>query len=229
MANKVAKDKKASKRPKARLYLITPPALTPQDFAPVLKEALAAGDVACLQLRLKTADGTPAPEAEIAAAIKHLMPLAHARDVAFILNDDAALAHKYGCDGVHIGQSDTPYGEARALMGDEAIIGVTCHDSKHLAMEAGEAGADYVAFGAFYDTQTKHAKTRAEPELLTFWQQFVELPCVAIGGITPDNAAPLVEAGADFIAASGSVWGHKEGPAASVAAFTDLFDTLHGK
>lgn len=229
MVVRVAKDKKAPTRPKTRLYLITPPVLNPQDFAPVLSDALAAGDVACLQLRLKKPDGTQAPETEIADAIKHLMPLAHARDVAFILNDDAVLAHKYGCDGVHIGQSDTPYEEARALLGDEAIIGVTCHDSKHLAMEAGEAGADYVAFGAFYDTQTKNAKTRAEPELLTFWQQFVELPCVAIGGITPDNAAPLVEAGADFIAASGSVWGHEDGAAAAIAAFTDLFDALHGK
>ena len=225
----MAKDKKAPKRSKTRLYLITPPAFDPQDFAPILKDALTAGDVACLQLRLKKPDGTQSPEAEIAEAVKHLMPLAHARDIAFILNDDAALAHKYGCDGVHIGQSDTPYAEARAAVGDEAIIGVTCHDSKHLAMEAGEAGADYVAFGAFYETQTKDAQTRAEPELLTFWQQFVELPCVAIGGITPDNAAPLVEAGADFIAASGSVWGHKDGPAAAIAAFTHFFDALHGK
>ena len=150
-------------------------------------------------------------------------------DVAFVLNDDAVLAHKYGCDGVHIGQSDTPYEQARAHLGDDAIIGVTCHDSKHLAMEAGEAGADYVAFGAFYETQTKDAKTRAEPDLLTFWQQFVELPCVAIGGITPDNAGPLVEAGADFIAASGSVWGHKDGAAAAIATFTSLFEQLHGK
>lgn len=229
MGNKVAKDKKAPIRPKTRLYLITPPAFNPQDFAPILKTALSAGDVACLQLRLKNADGTKVPEAEIADAIKYLMPVAHGCDVAFILNDDAVLAHKYGCDGVHIGQSDTPYEQARAHLGDDAIIGVTCHDSKHLAMEAGEAGADYVAFGAFYETQTKDAKTRAEPDLLTFWQQFVELPCVAIGGITPDNAGPLVEAGADFIAASGSVWGHKDGPAAAIATFTSLFEQLHGK
>ena len=229
MGNKVAKDKKAPKRPKTRLYLITPPAFNPQDFAPILKEALGAGDVACLQLRLKNADGSRAQDAEIADAIKYLMPVVHGCDVALILNDDAVLAHKYGCDGVHIGQSDTPYEQARALLGDDAIIGVTCHDSKHLAMEAGEAGADYVAFGAFYETQTKNAKTRAEPDLLTFWQQFVELPCVAIGGITPDNAGPLVEAGADFIAASGSVWGYKDGPAAAIATFTSLFEQLHGK
>ncbi len=225
----MAKDKKAPPRPKTRLYLITPPALDPQEFAPTLNAALQAGDVACLQLRLKQADGTPPPEAEIARAVEHLMPLAHAHDVAFILNDDAAQAQKYGCDGVHIGQTDTPYATARTLLGDDAIIGVTCHDSKHLAMEAGDAGADYVAFGAFYDTQTKDAKSRAEPEILSFWQQFVELPCVAIGGITPDNAAPLVEAGADFIATSASVWGHRDGPQAAIAAFSHLFDSLHGK
>jgi thiamine-phosphate pyrophosphorylase len=114
-------------------------------------------------------------------------------------------------------------------LGDDKIIGVTCHDSKHLAMEAGEAGADYVAFGAFYETQTKQAKTQADPDILSFWQQFVELPCVAIGGITPENAAPLVAAGADFIAASGSIWGHGEGAAASVRAFNQLFDEAHQK
>ncbi|NCF78898.1 MAG: thiamine phosphate synthase, partial [Alphaproteobacteria bacterium] len=118
---------------------------------------------------------------------------------------------------------------ARTVMGDDKIIGVTCHDSKHLAMEAGEAGADYVAFGAFYETQTKQAKTQADPDILSFWQQFVELPCVAIGGITPDNAAPLVEAGADFIAASGSIWGHAEGAPAAVGAFNRVFDAAFAK
>ena len=119
--------------------------------------------------------------------------------------------------------------EAARVMGEDKILGVTCHNSKHLAMLAGEAGADYVAFGAFYETQTKQAKSKAEPDILTFWQQFVELPCVAIGGITPENAAPLVEAGADFIAASASVWGHKDGPAAAVRAFNQIFDAAHKK
>lgn len=224
---KKTKDRPAPPRPKTRLYLITPPALNVQEFAPQLSDALTAGDVACLQLRLKQADGTQAPEDTIAEAIAQLMPLAHAHDVAFILNDDAALAHKYGCDGVHIGQDDTPYEKARGLLGDDAIIGVTCHDSTHLAMKAGEAGADYVAFGAFYDTSTKQAKSRAEPEILSFWQNFVELPCVAIGGITPENAKPLVEAGADFIAASASIWQHETGAAAAINAFNALFDTLH--
>ena len=153
----MAKDKKAkaAPRPRTRLYLITPPQLDPPQFAPILEAALDAGDVACLQLRLKKPDGTPPDDAKIAQAINHLMPLAHARDVAFILNDDVQLAQDNGCDGVHIGQNDMPYDSARKLMGEKAIIGVTCHDSKHLAMQAGEAGADYVAFGAFFDTPTK--------------------------------------------------------------------------
>lgn len=229
----MAKDKKGQPRPRARLYLITPPQLNAADFAPQLDETLAAGDVASLQLRLKTADNMPANGAEIAAAVAQLMPIAHRHNVAFILNDDPALAAKLGCDGVHVGQDDMSAEDARALIGDNAILGVTCHDSRHLAMEAGEAGADYVAFGAFYETRTKQPKTQATADILSFWQEFVELPCVAIGGITPDNTAPLIEAGADFIAASGSVWQHAEGPAAAVekfnAVFDSLFDVQHSK
>jgi len=225
----VTKDKKGQARARTRLYLITPPQLDPQDFAPLLDDTLAAGDVASVQLRLKGEDNRPVADGVIEAAVLALMPVAHKHDVAFILNDDPALAAKLDCDGVHIGQDDMTYGAARTVMGDDKIIGVTCHDSKHLAMEAGEAGADYVAFGAFYETQTKQAKTQADPDILSFWQQFVELPCVAIGGITPDNAAPLVEAGADFIAASGSIWGHAEGAAAAVGAFNRVFDAAFAK
>lgn len=221
--------KKPQGRARARLYLITPPQIDLQAFAPRLDEALSAGDVACLQLRLKNADNMPPDESVIAEAIDRLMPIAHAQNVAFILNDNPELAAKYDCDGVHIGQDDMAYAAARAIMGDDKIIGVTCHDSKHLAMEAGEAGADYVAFGAFYDTQTKQAKSKADADILSFWQEFVELPCVAIGGITPDNAAPLVTAGADFIATSAGVWQHGEGAAAAIGAFNDIFDTAHDK
>jgi thiamine-phosphate pyrophosphorylase len=221
--------KKPQGRARTRLYLITPPQFEAAEFAPLLDEALTAGDVACLQLRLKNTDNQLVDEALIAEAIAQLMPVAHAHDVAFILNDNPALAAKYDCDGVHIGQDDMPYAAARALLGDSKIIGVTCHDSKHLAMEAGEAGADYVAFGAFYETQTKQAKTEATPDILSFWQEFVELPCVAVGGITPDNAATLVAAGADFIAASNSVWQQAGGAALAVQAFNDIFDAVHEK
>ncbi|HAT08707.1 MAG TPA: thiamine phosphate synthase [Rhodobiaceae bacterium] len=219
--------KKSQGRARTRLYLITPPQVDSTKFAPLLDKVLAAGDVACLQLRLKNTDNQAADEALIAKAIAQLMPVAHRHDVAFILNDNPELAAKYDCDGVHIGQDDMACAAARAIVGDDKITGVTCHDSKHLAMEAGESGADYVAFGAFYETHTKDAKTRASPDLLRFWQEFVELPCVAIGGITPHNAAPLVAAGADFIAASSSVWRHGDGPAAAVRAFNEIFDAAH--
>ncbi len=197
-----------------RLYLITPPRLDDlAGFGRLLAGALDAGDVACLQIRLKEV-----PDEIVAAAVDVLSPIAQARDVAVILNDRPDLAARLGCDGVHVGQSDAPYAEARRLMGKDAIVGVTCHDSRHLAMEAAEAGADYVAFGAFFPTTTKEAPTRTDPEILSIWQETMEVPCVAIGGITADNASGLAAAGADFLAVSAGVWSHPQGPAAAVRA-----------
>lgn len=200
--------------PACRLYLITPPRIDDlAGFGHLLAEALDAGDVACLQIRLKDA-----PDEIVAAAVDVLSPIAQSRGVAVILNDRPDLAARLGCDGVHVGQSDAPYAEARRLMGKDAIVGVTCHDSRHLAMEAAEAGADYVAFGAFFPTTTKDAPTRADPEILTIWQETMEVPCVAIGGVTADNAAALAAAGADFLAVSAGVWNHPQGPAKAVRA-----------
>jgi thiamine-phosphate pyrophosphorylase len=200
--------------PACRLYLITPPVIDDlAAFGHALAQALDAGDVAALQIRLKDA-----PDTVIAAAVDVLGPIARSRGVAVILNDRPDLAAKLGCDGVHIGQDDATYAEARKLMGPNAMIGVTCHDSRHLAMEAAEAGVDYVAFGAFFDTTTKEASTRADPEILSIWQEVMQIPCVAIGGITADNCRPLVAAGADFIAVSSGVWAYPQGPAAAVAA-----------
>ena len=201
--------------PLCRLYLITPPRLDDlAGFGRTLAQALDAGDVAALQIRLKDQ-----PDEIIAAAVDVLTPIAQARGVAVILNDRPDLAARLGCDGVHVGQEDMPLAQARAILGKDAMIGVTCHDSLHLAMEAAEGGADYVAFGAFFPTTTKHALTRAEPELLTGWQLDMVIPCVAIGGITVETAAGLATAGADFIAVSAGVWSHGEGPPAAVAAF----------
>ena len=197
-----------------RLYLITPPALDDLDaFGRDLAAALDGGDVAALQIRLKDAS-----DEAVAAAVAALAPIARAHDVALILNDRPDLAARLGCDGVHIGQGDMPFAQARKLMGPNAMIGVTCHDSRHLAMEAAEAGADYVAFGAFFPTTTKDAPTTAEPEILSIWQETMEVPSVAIGGITADNAEGLATAGADFLAVSAGVWKHTDGPAAGVAA-----------
>jgi thiamine-phosphate pyrophosphorylase len=200
--------------PLCRLYLITPPRLDDlAAFGRSLAHALDAGDVAALQIRLKAVD-----DAVIAAAVDALTPIAASRDVAVILNDRPDLAARLGCDGVHVGQEDAPYAEARRLMGKDRIVGVTCHDSRHLAMEAAEAGADYVAFGAFYPTATKEPKTRCELEILTIWQETMQVPCVAIGGITVDTAREVARAGADFVAVSAGVWSFGEGPAAAVKA-----------
>jgi thiamine-phosphate pyrophosphorylase len=197
-----------------RLYLITPPALDLDSFRPALEAALEGGDVAALQLRWKTA--TPD---EIAAAATAIAPLTRRHGVALILNDDAALAARLGFDGVHLGQTDGSVEQARRAMGKDATIGVTCHDSRHLAMEAAEAGADYVAFGAFFPTTTKDAGFRADPEVLSVWQETMQTPCVAIGGITVETAAGLAQAGADFLAVSAGVWAYPTGPGAAVEAF----------
>ena len=202
---------------RCRLYLITPPKLEAKSFAETLRRALGAGDVASLQLRLKDVS-----DDEIRRAAELLMPIAQRAGVAFILNDRPDLAAALACDGVHIGQEDMAYAEARALVGKQAIVGVTCHDSRHLAIDAAEAGADYVAFGAFFPTTTKDAKSHAEIELLQWWAEMMVVPVVAIGGITVDNARPLVEAGADFLAVSSGVWDYPGGPAAAVQAFNAL-------
>ena len=194
-----------------RLYLITPPSLPP-GFARSLSQALDAGDVACLQLRLKDA-----PTDVVARAVEELMPIAQARDVAFILNDDAHTAARLGCDGAHLGQGDGDHAGARMLL-DGKILGITCQASRHLAMNAGEMGADYVAFGAFFPTATKETQHVADLELLAWWREVMEIPSVAIGGITAGNCAPLVQAGADFLAVVGAVWSHPEGAAAGVRA-----------
>jgi thiamine-phosphate pyrophosphorylase len=201
--------------PLCRLYLITPPLIEdPAAFALRLAAALEGGDVGAVQLRLKDV-----PDEAIAAAVRALLPVTARRDNALILNDRPDLAAKLGCDGVHIGQSDGPYAAARKAMGPGRIVGVTCHDSRDLAMTASEAGADYVAFGAFFPTDTKATTHRPELEILEIWQETMLTPCVAIGGITPQNCRPVVTAGADFLAVSAAVWRHPEGPAAAVAAF----------
>lgn len=204
---------------RCRLYLITPPRLDPVAFSPALRAALDAGDVACVQLRLKDA-----ADRVIREAVTTLRPIAQQHDAAFVLNDRPDLAAELDCDGVHVGQEDASHAEARRRVGADAIVGVTCHASRHLAMLAAEQGADYVAFGAFFPTRTKVPKTRATTDLLAWWSALMEVPCAAIGGITPDNCGPLVAAGADFLAVSAAVWDHPDGPAAAVSAFNRIMD-----
>jgi thiamine-phosphate pyrophosphorylase len=209
----------AGGRATTRLYLITPPALDPERFAPLLEAALAGGDVACLQLRLKDVD-----DAAIRRATAVLKPIAQDRGVAFVMNDRPDLAAELDCDGVHVGEEDMPYALARQLVGRERIVGVTCGASRDRAIAAAEAGADYVAFGAFFPSLTKTAtKYRADAELLRDWSETTVVPCCAIGGITQENCGPLVEAGADFLAVIGAIWNHPRGPRAAVAEFNRVF------
>jgi len=209
-------------RERCRLYLVTPPAFDPLAWRDTLASALDAGDVASVQLRLKEAE-----DDTLKRAIDALRPVVQSRDVAFLVNDRPDLAVALGCDGAHVGQTDMPAAQARKLLGD-LIMGVTCHDSRDLAMSAGEDGADYVAFGAFFPTDTKETVHHAEPELLAWWSELMELPCVAIGGITAANCAPLVQAGANFLAVVGAVWNHPEGPAAGVQAMNAAIDAATG-
>lgn len=194
-----------------QLYLISPLDVSGA-FPNRLASALDAGPVAAFQFRVKGLD-----EHEAARLAEPLQTICAERDVAFIVNDSIGLAKRLGADGVHLGQSDGTVADARERLGRDAQIGVTCHDSRHLAMEAGDAGADYVAFGAFFPTLTKQTEHVAGTDLLEWWQAIFEIPCVAIGGITPENCAPLVTAGADFLAVSHAVWGGDE--AAAVRAF----------
>lgn len=203
-----------------QLYLISPLDVAGA-FPEILARALDGGPVAAFQFRVKDVG-----EHDAAKLAEPLQRLCADRDVAFIVNDSVSLAKRLGADGVHLGQDDGDVREARDRLGKEAQIGVTCHGSRHLALEAGDAGADYVAFGAFYPTTTKPVKHVAKPALLRWWHVWSELPSVAIGGITPANAAPLIEAGADFLAVSAGVWQHPAGPAAAVAEFARIMNEV---
>ena len=214
--------------PRCQLYLISPPSIEISAFSEAFKRAIGSGGVASFQLRLKKTH-----DSDILRAAEALLPLCHAQGIAFIINDSPLLAYKAGADGVHLGQDDGAVKAARALLGDDRVIGVSCHDSRHLAMEAGEDGADYVAFGAFHPTKSKSPEALAKygtptTDILSWWHDMTVLPCVAIGGITPENCAPLAQAGADFVAAITAVWEHPAGPEAGVAAFNAALDTSYG-
>lgn len=210
-------------RERPRLYLITPPQIDDVPaFVDQLRAAIQGGDVASLQIRLKQGDEIDlAATREVAQAVKRICTAEH---IALFINDSPQLARALQVDGVHLGMNDMDIAEARELIGPDMIIGATCKNSKHQAMIAGEAGADYVAFGAFHPSATKAGTTPADPEILTWCQMFLTLPCVAIGGVTVANAAPLLAAGADFLAVSSGVWDHHDGPAAAVAMFNRLID-----
>jgi len=211
---------------RTRLYLISPPAIDLPAFTRQVSDAFKGGDIGSFQLRLKNTG-----DADIVKAANAIIPICHDHGAAFILNDSPRLAVECNADGVHIGQDDGSLKEARSVVGNERVIGVSCHDSRHLAMDAGEQGADYVAFGAFYPTTSKSPESllrwgTPKPDILEWWQTFMILPCVAIGGINPSNCESLVKAGADFIAVITAVWSHPDGPGKAVGLFNDAIDKV---
>ncbi|MEE9346615.1 MAG: thiamine phosphate synthase [Robiginitomaculum sp.] len=235
MAKKKKNKKKTAPQPRApepkpacQLYLITPPVIEDLDkFADDLRAALSAAPddapVASVQIRLKNPDNSPIDSSALIQAANVIVPIAHEYGAVALINDHPELVEQCNADGAHIGQGDMDYLSSRDMLGADAILGVTCHNSRELAFNAASSGADYVAFGAFFETQTKTVIAKAELELLSWWSETIEVPCVAIGGITVGNCAPLIAAGADFLAVCSGVWNHEGGPAAAVAAFTAQF------
>ncbi len=210
---------------RCRLYIISPEKIDLHSFRKELKSAFAGGDVAVFQLRLKNVQGS-----EIKRAVKELLPICRDAGVPLILNDYIDLAVETGADGVHLGQEDGPEQEGfteglREKVGDDFIIGVSCYGSKHYAMVAAEEGADYVAFGAFYPTKTKTPKARPDPEILEWWNTYTNVPCVAIGGIRPENCEILVKSGANFLAAVSAIWQNPLGPEEAVRQFNEAIQT----
>ncbi len=214
------------KRERTQLYLITPPRVEFPAFTEQVREAFEGGEVGALQIRLKDDAYVMLPEEVQAEAIAALKPLCKEYGVALILNDSPELAKKYDLDGVHIGMDDGSVEAARKIMGPDKIIGVSCYASKDRAFTAGETGADYVAFGQFYPTKTKPPKGHPELEILTFWQESMEISCVAIGGIKVENCRPLIEAGADFIAVVTGIWDYPQGPKQAVKDFNVVIDSV---
>lgn len=221
-------DKMSENQQRCRLYLITPPQFEISEFIENVKRAFDGGDIACLQLRMKDENMKTASDDKIKNAAENLLPICKERKISLIINDSAKLAKETGADGVHIGEKqDGTVEEARAIMEKNMIIGASCYDSRDRAMNAGEAGADYVAFGAFYPTQTKTPKGHPTPEILEWWSVYTTVPCVAIGGIKPENAVPLIKAGADFIAVVTGVWNHEGGAGAGVKAYNDVINSVY--
>ncbi|MEM6414390.1 MAG: thiamine phosphate synthase [Pseudomonadota bacterium] len=207
-----------------RLYLITPPQIDDLSvFKVALSEAFDGGSIAAIQLRLKGPDNAPPEKDDVKRIAEVISPIAREANALFLINDDPHVAKEVGADGVHIGQSDVPYDIARSVVGQNGIVGVTCHASMDLAIDAGSAGADYVAFGAFFPTRTKNTSTQAPISIIKNWTFAAAVPCVAIGGITVNNVEPLLGAGADYVAVSSGVWNASAGPKSAVSQFNALF------
>ncbi len=205
-------------RPDCGFYLVTPLGLTNgsialdafvQSFAAVLDAA----PIDAVLLRAGSTEGS-LPDDSLKQQIALLLPQAHARGAPLVLEGRADLAASEGCDGVHLVADKRKITAVRRALGTDAIVGAAAGHSRHEGMEAGEAGADYIAFGLFDPAPEPPAV-----ELLEWWQEMMEPPCVALGGVTLENAAALAAAGADFLALRNALWNHPQGPAKAAKLF----------
>lgn len=190
----------------AQIYLISPPQIELKDFSLKLENALKTGFVPSFQLRLK--NYSPSEIKKISQEIKKICD---ENNCLFLLNDFYEIALEVGASGVHVGIDDKKISQIRQNSPKNFVIGASCYDSKHLAMEAGEQGADYISFGAFFETQTKISRGKPTVEILNWASEILNLPIVAIGGINDKNCVELVKNGADFLAVISYVWQHPEG------------------
>lgn len=202
------------------IYAITDPGLMGDDFLDMAQQVINSG-VQVLQYRNKAASF----DRQLLEA-KHLCQLCQDNNVVFLVNDHLDLAIQVDADGVHLGQGDTPLETAREKLGSDKIIGITCHDSLKLATEAENQGADYIAFGRFYPSQTKPGASPAMPGIISQAKQLLNIPVAAIGGITPQNVAPLLEQGADMIAVIHGIFGQAD-PGQAVSEYQAVFSKFN--
>ena len=200
-----------------KIYLITPPKIDEKLFFASLENVLSTKIVSCLQIRLKNVE-----DKNIIEICKIVRPICDNYKIPLIINDRLDLVKKCDADGVHLGQDDGSIKDARKYLGSNFIIGASCYNSKHIAMKAAENGADYVAFGAFFESKTKIPKVQVKTNIIEDWNFISNIPCVAIGGITPTNCKDLIKAGADHLAVIGSIWNSDKSPEKAIMDFKKI-------
>jgi len=191
----------------AQIYLISPPEIELAKFAQSLELSLKTGLIPAFQLRLKNYE-TP----QLKKISQELKKICDDHNCLFILNDYFDIAMEIGASGVHVGADDEKIAKIRLKAPENFLIGASCYDSRHLAMEAGEQGANYISFGAFFESPTKISRGKPTLEILEWANEMLNLSIVAIGGINADNCQKLVKSGADFLAVISYIWQHPSGP-----------------
>ena len=190
---------------KRYIYLISPQKIRGSQFYEELQQVLKTNKVKYFQLRLKKIS-----DRNLLKISKKIKKIVRKNNVKFLINDKPSIAKRVGADGCHIGQKDINFTRSRKILGKSKIIGITCHNSKKLALNAKRQGANYVAFGSFFESSTKKTAFKANLEILRWTKKKISMPIVAIGGINSINYKKILTSGADFIACSSYIWNNKK-------------------